>query len=287
MCAAQPRCAAEGPGDLHGDRHQRAAGGHSRQGDRRRGLSCRTCGCRACCTPAWCGRRSPRRRLAASTPPPSRRCRASCKVVRDGSFLAVVAQNGIPGDQGDARAGRRRAMAGRPRRCRRRPTSSPHLPGCRRRTSACWTWAQPPRRAAKTLSARYTRPYQMHGSIGPSCAVAQFDDGTMTVWTHTQGVFPIAQAMAEMLRHAAGAGALHPCRGLRLLRPQRRRRRRRRRGADRARGARAAGARAMDARAGEYLGAVSGRRWSPKVQAALDAAGRIVDWDYDGVEQYA
>ena len=30
---------------------------------------------------------------------------------------------------------------------------------------------------AKTLEATYTRPYQAHGSIGPSCAVAQFTDG--------------------------------------------------------------------------------------------------------------
>ena len=59
-----------------------------------------------------------------------------------------------------------------------------------------------------------------------------------------------------MLRTAAGAGALHPCRRLGLLRPQRRRRRGRGCGAARPRAARAAGARAMDARAGARLGAV-------------------------------
>ena len=32
-------------------------------------------------------------------------------------------------------------------------------------------------RREKTLEATYTRPYQMHGSIGPSCAVAQSVDG--------------------------------------------------------------------------------------------------------------
>jgi nicotinate dehydrogenase subunit B len=52
----------------------------------------------------------------------------------------------------------------------------------------------------KTLEATYTRPYQSHGSIGPSCAVAQLTDGTMTVWTHTQGVYPDRQGIAEMLR---------------------------------------------------------------------------------------
>ena len=51
-----------------------------------------------------------------------------------------------------------------------------------------------------TLQATYTRPYQAHGSIGPSCAVAQITEGMMTVWTHTQGVFPDRQGIAEMLR---------------------------------------------------------------------------------------
>jgi CO/xanthine dehydrogenase Mo-binding subunit len=54
--------------------------------------------------------------------------------------------------------------------------------------------------AAQTLKARYLRPYGMHGSIGPSCAVAQLQDGVMTVWTHTQGVFPDRTALAELLQ---------------------------------------------------------------------------------------
>jgi CO/xanthine dehydrogenase Mo-binding subunit len=53
--------------------------------------------------------------------------------------------------------------------------------------------------AARTLTASYSRPYQMHASIGPSCAVAQLVDGRYTVWTHSQGVFPLRGALAEML----------------------------------------------------------------------------------------
>ncbi|HEY6484616.1 MAG TPA: molybdopterin cofactor-binding domain-containing protein [Steroidobacteraceae bacterium] len=49
------------------------------------------------------------------------------------------------------------------------------------------------------LEATYTRPYLSHGSIGPSCAIAQLTEGMLTVWTHTQGVFPDRQAIAEML----------------------------------------------------------------------------------------
>ncbi|MDO9435517.1 molybdopterin cofactor-binding domain-containing protein [Hydrogenophaga sp.] len=37
-----------------------------------------------------------------------------------------------------------------------------------------------------TLQATYVWPYQMHGSIGPSCAVADFRDGAVTVWSGTQ-----------------------------------------------------------------------------------------------------
>jgi CO/xanthine dehydrogenase Mo-binding subunit len=54
-------------------------------------------------------------------------------------------------------------------------------------------------RAVKTLHARFTKPYLTHGSIGPSCAIAQYDSEHMTVWTHTQGVFPLRKGLAEML----------------------------------------------------------------------------------------
>jgi nicotinate dehydrogenase subunit B len=53
---------------------------------------------------------------------------------------------------------------------------------------------------AWTLEATYRRPYQMHAAIGPSCAVAQAQDGALTVWTHSQGVYPLRGALAEMVR---------------------------------------------------------------------------------------
>jgi CO/xanthine dehydrogenase Mo-binding subunit len=68
---------------------------------------------------------------------------------------------------------------------------------------------------AKVIEATYHRPYQSHGSIGPSCALAQFSDGRLTVWTHSQGVFPlrlhISRALGmkpNMIRciHAEGSG---------------------------------------------------------------------------------
>lgn len=51
-----------------------------------------------------------------------------------------------------------------------------------------------------TLEARYRRPYQMHASIGPSCAVGLLDQEQVTVWSHTQGAYPLRDAIAELLR---------------------------------------------------------------------------------------
>jgi CO/xanthine dehydrogenase Mo-binding subunit len=51
-----------------------------------------------------------------------------------------------------------------------------------------------------TIEAEYTRPFQAHGSIGPSCAVAQLKDGKYTVWTHSQGVFPLRTDLAKALK---------------------------------------------------------------------------------------
>nr|WP_317894447.1 molybdopterin cofactor-binding domain-containing protein [uncultured Sphingomonas sp.] len=68
---------------------------------------------------------------------------------------------------------------------------------------------------ARSVTARYTRPYLMHGAIGPSCAVALFREDGLTVWTHSQGVNPLRDAIAELLRmpaervrciHVEGAG---------------------------------------------------------------------------------
>jgi CO/xanthine dehydrogenase Mo-binding subunit len=50
-----------------------------------------------------------------------------------------------------------------------------------------------------THEASFRRPYQMHGAIGPSCAVGLYRDGSLTVWTHSQGVYPLRGALAELL----------------------------------------------------------------------------------------
>ena len=53
--------------------------------------------------------------------------------------------------------------------------------------------------AAKWLDATYRKPYVSHASVGPSCALAHFDAGRLTVWTHSQGVFPLRWDIARAL----------------------------------------------------------------------------------------
>jgi CO/xanthine dehydrogenase Mo-binding subunit len=54
--------------------------------------------------------------------------------------------------------------------------------------------------ATTILEATYTKPYTAHASIGPSCALAQFKDGKLTVWTHSQGVFPLRRDLSRALK---------------------------------------------------------------------------------------
>jgi nicotinate dehydrogenase subunit B len=69
--------------------------------------------------------------------------------------------------------------------------------------------------AATELSATYIWPYQMHASIGPSCAVAEFADNKLTIWSATQSPHAIRREAAELLAmpeeavrviHVDGAG---------------------------------------------------------------------------------
>jgi CO/xanthine dehydrogenase Mo-binding subunit len=45
----------------------------------------------------------------------------------------------------------------------------------------------------------YVRPYLMHGSLAPSAALARFDDGKLTVWTHSQGIEILKPVLAKVL----------------------------------------------------------------------------------------
>jgi nicotinate dehydrogenase subunit B len=125
--------------------------------------------------------------------------------------------------------------------------------------------------------ASYTRMHVAHASIGPSCGLAQYRDGRLEVWTHSQGVYPLKAALARQLRLDPAAITVHHAQGPGCYGHN---------GADDA---------AADAAAIALLrpGAPVRVRWrreeefgwepvSPamvvSVQAALDATGKPADW---------
>ncbi|MCC8961956.1 xanthine dehydrogenase family protein molybdopterin-binding subunit, partial [Bradyrhizobium sp. Pear76] len=54
--------------------------------------------------------------------------------------------------------------------------------------------------AAKPMQRTYLWPYQMHGSIGPSCAVADYGEGEIRVWSGTQNPHILRGDLALLIR---------------------------------------------------------------------------------------
>ncbi len=52
---------------------------------------------------------------------------------------------------------------------------------------------------AKTLTATYDFAIHTHGSIGPSCAIADYKDGRLTVWSASQATHLLRKQLANML----------------------------------------------------------------------------------------
>ncbi len=72
-----------------------------------------------------------------------------------------------------------------------------------------------PAATGKRIEATFSRPYVAHASLAPSCALARFEEGHLTVWSHGQGMHPLRRNLAEVLdlppeaisaRHLDGAG---------------------------------------------------------------------------------
>ena len=135
-------------------------------------------------------------------------------------------------------------------------------------------------KGVRRVEADYTRPYMAHASIGPSCAVAQWHDGKLTVWSHTQGVFPLRGDLAKALAipaadirviHREGSG----CYG--------------QNGADDVALDAALVARATNGRPvklqwmreDEFAWEPYGAAMTMHLGAALDADGNVVDWSHE------
>ncbi len=200
------------------------------------------------------------------------------KVVREGSYLGVIAVK----EWQAIKAMRALSAAAKWQETARLPDEATVLDTIRAlpaKDIPVLAWAAPAGPAVKRLKARYTRPYIMHGAIGPSCAVAQLVDRRMTVWTHTQGVFPLRAALSGLLRmptdqvhciHVEGSG----CYG--------------HNGADDVSGDAALLARSVPGRAvrvqwmreQEHTNEPYGAAMIAEVEGAIDVDGRVVDWDY-------
>ncbi len=134
--------------------------------------------------------------------------------------------------------------------------------------------------AVETLRACYRRPFHLHASLGPSAALAEWRGGNVLVWSHTQGVFPLRGALAQVLgvdvdavrvQHVEGSG----CYG--------------HNGADDvaldaallARAVPGRPVRVQWTREDEHAWEACGSAMLLEMQASLDAEGRVVDWNHD------
>jgi CO/xanthine dehydrogenase Mo-binding subunit len=135
-------------------------------------------------------------------------------IVRDGSFLGVVAEReeqAIKARDALKRSARWSGGAALPDQAK----IYEYLLGRAMEDKVIADKQAPLPDGAQSFEATYHRPYMAHASIGPSCSVAQVQDGKLTVWTHSQGVFPLRATMAKALDmppaairciHAEGSG---------------------------------------------------------------------------------
>ncbi len=77
--------------------------------------------------------------------------------------------------------------------------------------------------AEKPMPRTYVWPYQMHGSIGPSCAVADVQESQVRVWSGTQNPHILRADLALLLAAAGFRNRRDPDGSGWLLRPQLRR----------------------------------------------------------------
>ena len=202
-------------------------------------------------------------------------------LVRDGSFLGVVA----PTDRAALRAAGRIARAAQWQ-------TTPSLPDPRdlrgfilaapseAQTVVDRADGDAAGTAARTLTAEFTRPFLAHASMAPSCAIARWDGDSVTVWSHSQGIFPLRGAIAAGLGRAAGQVTVHYVEGAGVYGQN---------GADDvamdavllARAVPGRAVRVLWTREDEMCWAPLGPAMLARLSAGLDAGGRIVTWRQD------
>jgi CO/xanthine dehydrogenase Mo-binding subunit/aerobic-type carbon monoxide dehydrogenase small subunit (CoxS/CutS family) len=134
--------------------------------------------------------------------------------------------------------------------------------------------------ATRTLTAEFTRPFVAHASMAPSCAIARWDGDTVTVWSHSQGIFALRGAIAAGLGLETGRVTVHHVEGAGVYGQN---------GADDAamdavllaRAAEGRPVRVQWTREDEMRWAPFGPAMLAQLSAGLDPAGRIVSWRQD------
>jgi nicotinate dehydrogenase subunit B len=221
---------------------------------------------------------SPGARLASLDEAAARAVHGVVSLVRDGSFIGVIADTETAAEAGLAALRKSVAWA-----------AGETLPD--ETKLAAWLKSQPAetttvdsRNAAtkaqvtRTVRRQYSRPFIAHASMAPSCAIAQWSEADKVhVWSHCQGVYglrldlSLALALPQeniVIEHLEGAG----CYG--------------HNGADDVAFdavllARAAGGRPVRmqwSREDELAWSPMGAAMAVEIEADLDAAGEIVAW---------
>jgi CO/xanthine dehydrogenase Mo-binding subunit len=210
------------------------------------------------------------------------------EIVRDGSFLAVIAER----EEQAVRASEALQQASSWENATNLPDQEmlfeyllgqpdqAYLVVDSRPTEGPVPAIETPPNAADTLRATYCRPYHSHASLGPSAALALLDNDKLTVWTHSQGVYPVRSGIALVLGmpeedirciHVDGPG----CYG--------------HNGADDVALDAALLARAMPGRpVSVKWSRADENAWEPygaatliQMEASLDDAGEVIDWNHD------
>ena len=121
------------------------------------------------------------------------------KVVRDGNFLAVVAQNEWAAIKG---AQQIKATWSDSKTLPDQAKLWEHVRATKvvkdEVTSNVGDTAAGMAGDGKKLSASYDFAIHTHGSIGPSCAIAEFKDGKLTSWSASQATHALRRQLAEM-----------------------------------------------------------------------------------------
>jgi len=143
-----------------------------------------------------------------------RAARCQINFVRDGNFLAIVGEDETAVEAAAATAADRAKWSGveRPSALQQEANWLLQRPSIDRLIGAPQSESA---RGRQSYEAVFTRGHLAHASIAPSCALALYRGGHLTVWTHCQGVFPLRAALSRMLkldpsaisvRHVQGPG---------------------------------------------------------------------------------